>query len=278
MSYAVKPRKLTLQLTEWFTSMFSIGNIGCAGCASVVIAAALLAWAAKVALIAQDSEIGRWLTNFAAAGFIVYLALTFVLYVFRKNGSSRAEALSRTTEAAAILKGVKEHSAYLAYKAGTAGESLKKAAFELQEEAFAPFWDAVESAASDLGDCHTSCAWLSANVKRYDEILVGREHSFPDCFTGIEGLPDCRPLLAELYRLIRQAQRDFRFSNIWEHRQTRKVLIAGFSTLGEAIRNLENTVARSMADLRMAVEERSGPATAAGIGGRVVLKFFVPFL
>ena len=278
MSYVVKPRKLTLQLTEWFQSMFSIGNIGCAGCASVLIAALLLALAAKAAYLTQDSEFGRWFSTFAAAGFIVYLVLTFVLYATRKTNSSRAEALTRTTEAATILKGVKEHSAYLTYKAGTAGETLKKAAFELQEEAFAPFWDAIESAASDLGECHTSCSWLSMHVKRYDEILVGREHSFPDCFTGIEGLPDCRPLLEELYRLIRQAQRDFRFSNIWEHRQTRKVLIAGFSTLGEAIRSLETTVARSMAELRSAVEERSGPTAAAGFGGRVVLKFFVPFL
>ncbi len=37
-------------------------------------------------------------------------------------------------------------------------------------------------------------------------------------------------------------QTNFEFANIWEHRRTREVLIAGFHTLGEAVNNLTSVV------------------------------------
>ena len=110
-----------------------------------------------------------------------------------------------------------------------------------------------------------------------EDLLRGRDHNFPDCFDGIEILPDCRPLLEEFYRLVRQAQKDFRFANIWEHRQTRKVLVAGFATLGEAIRSLEATVVRSIADLKKTIEARTIQASPTNMAKRVALRAFLPF-
>lgn len=40
-------------------------------------------------------------------------------------------------------------------------------------------------------------------------------------------------------------QTNFEFANIWEHRRTREVLIAGFRTLGEAVNNLATTLENS---------------------------------
>lgn len=45
--------------------------------------------------------------------------------------------------------------------------------------------------------------------------------------------------------LRRSAEADFHFANIWEHRQLRKVMIAGFQTLGEALKHLEESVLQS---------------------------------
>jgi hypothetical protein len=275
MSYMVRPFKTTFQINEWSRSWLSLANLGCSGCASAVIALVLLGVAYNAGLFV-DKSFGVGFLRFLGAGAVVYLLVTSVVYFTRKLQSHRAEAGKATADALFIMKGVKEHSNYLTYKANAAAQSLKAAAFELHEEAFAPFWDAIENAAGALGECHASCQWLSVSVPRYDEILRGRNHNFPDCFEGIDALPDCRPLLEELYRLVRQAQRDFRFANIWEHRQTRKVLIAGFATLGEAIQSLEATVQRSIADLKSTIEARTLLVSSTGTAKKMALRLILP--
>ena len=66
-------------------------------------------------------------------------------------------------------------------------------------------------------------------------------------------LPVPNSILKEFNRIFRMAQKDFQFASIWEHRQTRNVLIAGFSTLGEVINNLEYTINASLSDLQYSV-------------------------
>jgi hypothetical protein len=275
MSYVVHPFKTTFQANEWSQSWFSIPNMGCSGCASAVIALGCLVVASSMGVFLSKS-FGDWVLWIAVGSVLAYLLVTAVVYIVRKTQRHRAEADKATADALLIMKGVKEHSEYLTYKANMAAQALKSAAFEMQEEAFAPFWDQIENAAGALGECHASCQWVSVGVPRYEEILRGRDHNFPDCFEGIETLPDCRPLLEELYRLVRQAQRDFHFANIWEHRQTRKVMIAGFATLGEAIRSLEATVERSIADLKKTIEARTFQASPTGMVRGVALRAFLP--
>jgi hypothetical protein len=276
MSYEVRPVKTTFQFDEWSKSWLAVSNLGCSGCASVIIALSLVGLASSMNWF-PDKRTGLLFLGFVVVGVLSYLLITAVVYVVGKTKQNQAVAAKATSDALLIKKGVKEHSEYLTYRANVSAQALKSAAFELQEEAFAPFWDAIENAAGALGECHASCQWLAVGVPRYDEILRGLDHNFPDCFEGIDSLPDCQPLLAELYRLVRQAQRDFRFANIWEHRQTRKVLIAGFSTLGEAIRNLEATVVRSIADLKRTVEDRSNQASPTSTVKRMALRFILPF-
>jgi uncharacterized membrane protein len=276
MSYVVRPIKTAFQFNEWSKSWLSLSNLGCSGCASVVFVSVFLVLAYSAGLF-LDKSFGTWFPWLAAGSAVAYLLITLVVYSVRKARRNRAEAAKATSDALIIMKGVKEHSEYLTYKARSAGQALKSAAFELEEEAFAPFWDAIENAASSLGECHASCEWLSVGVPRYDEALRGRDHNFPDCFEGIDSLPDCRPLLEDLCRLVRLAQRDFRFANIWEHRQTRKVLIAGFATLGEAIRNLEATVVRSFSELKRTIESLPLQASPASTAKRMALRFVLPF-
>jgi hypothetical protein len=274
MSYAVQPAKLIFDVKEWFQSSFSITNIGCSGCASIIVSLALLMSAYT---FLGEPDFWGGFRYFAAAGVAAYFLITLVVYIVRKIQSNNTQARRATADALAILQGVQQHADYLSYKAHTAAQTLKAAAVDLQEDAFSPFWEAIERAAGELGECHTSCQWLTACAPKYDAVLRGREHNFPDCFQGIETLPDCRPLLEEFYRLVRLAQRDFRFANIWEHHKTRKVLIAGFATLGEAIRSLEATVERSIADLKKAIQERPLQALAMSPTGRVALRFVIPF-
>jgi hypothetical protein len=276
MSYQIQPRKLSFEPGEWMLSWFWPGNLGCSGCASGLIALIVLFWAASQNFWSSSATADHFL-RFVGLSALLYLVATLVVYIVRKKQRNRSEAARATSDAMTILNGVREHSNYLTYRARTVADALKTAAFELEQEAFAPFWDAIEAAAAALGECHASSEWISTGVPRYDAILHEREHDFPDCFDGIEALPDCRPLLDELYRLVRLAQRDFRFANIWELRQTRKVLIAGFATLGEAIKSLEETVQRSIADLKKTIEARTLIPLPPGSPGRTVLRMVVPF-
>ncbi|MES1243933.1 MAG: hypothetical protein ABUT39_20185 [Acidobacteriota bacterium] len=276
MSYEVQPAKLSFDGKEWLSSSLSVANVGCSGCGAVIVSLILLTWASK-ALLPPDPPFPMWFRYFAAGAILAYVLISLVVYVVRKARRNSAQARQQTTEALALMDGVKKHADYLTYKANAAAQTLKAAAVELKEEAFTPFWDAIERAAGDLGECQISCEWISTSAPKYDEVLRGRMHNFPDCFQGIETLPDCRPLLEEFYRLVRLAQRDFRFANIWEHRQTRKVMIAGFASLGEAIRSLEATVARSMAELRNTIETRPLQAGSPAGVARIALRLVIPF-
>jgi hypothetical protein len=48
-------------------------------------------------------------------------------------------------------------------------------------------------------------------------------------------------------------QTTFQFANIWEHRRTREVMIAGFRTLGDAVNNLGPAVEGSLSGLQQSV-------------------------
>src|SRR3954469_13849239 len=151
MSYVVHPFKTTFQANEWSQSWFSIPNMGCSGCASAVIALGCLVVASSMGVFLSKS-FGDWVLWIAVGSVLAYLLVTAVVYIVRKTQRHRAEADKATADALLIMKGVKEHSEYLTYKANMAAQALKSAAFEMQEEAFAPFWDQIENAAGALGE------------------------------------------------------------------------------------------------------------------------------
>lgn len=63
-------------------------------------------------------------------------------------------------------------------------------------------------------------------------------------------------------------QTNFQFANIWEHRRTREVLIAGFRTLGEAINNLGATIEYSVSDLQRSISSDIANLVEEGIRTR----------
>ena len=82
--------------------------------------------------------------------------------------------------------------------------------------------------------------------QEYYLILQGRKHTFPPFPITPESLPNPSPIINELYNLVRQGQKDFQFALIWEQIKTREVLIAGFTTLADAIKGIGATVNDSM--------------------------------
>jgi len=126
---------------------------------------------------------------------------------------------------------------------------LKHAEKEYAAHAYGPFWDGVEKAAHQLNFFNNGLQELARNTDEYYGLLKGREHNFPLICEGGNVLPDPRPVLQGLARVARMGQTNIDFAKIWEHRQTREVLIAGFRSLGEGMNNLAAAVQGSMAAL-----------------------------
>jgi len=126
---------------------------------------------------------------------------------------------------------------------------LKHAEKEYAAHAYGPFWDGVEKAAHGLDFFNKGLQGLAQNTDEYYGLLKGRSHNFPLICEGSSVLPDPRPVLQELARVARMGQTNIDFAKIWEHRQTREVLIVGFRSLGEGLNNLASAVQGSMAAL-----------------------------
>lgn len=126
---------------------------------------------------------------------------------------------------------------------------LASAEEEFKQHAYAPFWNAIEEASKNLDAFDRDVRNLSDNARSYYSILQNQVHTFPSFNVRVDSLPDPACTIKELKRLVRLGQTDFHFATIWEHRQTREVLIAGFTTLGEAVDKLGSVVERSVRDL-----------------------------
>lgn len=84
-------------------------------------------------------------------------------------------------------------------------------------------------------------------------MLNDREHTFPVFPVQLNTIPDPSDEIEELRRIVRLGQTNFQFANIWEHRRTREVSIAGFRTLGEAVNDLGATIEYSISNLQQSV-------------------------
>jgi hypothetical protein len=192
----------------------------------------------------------------------VVLAVYLVIYVDKRVRRSKyrelvtQEAQKRREEAESIstnLNAILASSSELAVKASeylkNASGWLQTARREYAENAYDPFWTAIENAAVNIDAFNRTVNTLSSNIRKYYAQLEGRNHTFPAFPVRLESLPDPKPIMEEFRHVVRKGQTNFQFANIWEHRKTREVLIAGFRTLGEAIDNLTSVVEREISSL-----------------------------
>lgn len=163
------------------------------------------------------------------------------------EAASLTSSLARTYETSQTL--VAELPRHLK----KASALLQQADTEYRDNAFAPFWDAVENAARQLAAFNDKAKQLTQNAAAYYRGLEGRRHTFPTFPIKNRTIPDATSVVNDLRRVVRMGQTNFQFANIWEHRRTREVLIAGFRTLGEAVNNLGATIEYSISDLQRSV-------------------------
>jgi hypothetical protein len=184
---------------------------------------------------------------------------------------ARQEATWLTQSLTQLYKSSSEQFAQLPQLLNQARSWLLQAETEYQESAFGPFWDAVENAAGLLAKFDANAKQLSKNAVEYYRGLDGREHTFPAFPANRDTIPNPSSVLGEMRRVVRQGQTNFQFANIWEHRRTREVMIAGFQTLGEAVNNLGAAVEQSVANLEQSVSSDNANLIQEGIRTRDAL-------
>jgi hypothetical protein len=178
-----------------------------------------------------------------------------------KNENARKAELDRVTkEAASITSGVARNfqvstqlKTEIPNHLAQASAWLQNADAEFVANAYGPFWDAIENAAMHLSEFNGKTNQLARNAADYYKSLNDRNHNFPAFPVQSTNLPHAVPVINNLRRVVRMGQTNFQFANIWEHRRTREVLIAGFQTLGEAVNNLGSVIDNSINNLQQSV-------------------------
>lgn len=207
---------------------------------------------------------GSSLVPQAITSLVVALALTLIIQVIRygriRNRIDNEElAIDEArwrqaeeqlgTYAVSVLQSASRILAELPHLLRKAENALKRAEAEYHESAFGPFWDAVEESAHHLAAFHQGVQTLYEHGRAYAVAVKGKENRFSPFGPNLNALPDPATTLMDFRRVVRRGQTDPNFANIWAHRQTRQVLIAGFKTLGMAINSLPQLVEMSLSEL-----------------------------
>ncbi len=86
--------------------------------------------------------------------------------------------------------------------------ALNEAEQEFEEGAFAPFWDAVEKAVTNLGYFDQEVKHVVANSSQHKELIKRLDNNRPNFSILLRGLPDPRATSARLRSIVRRAQKD----------------------------------------------------------------------
>jgi hypothetical protein len=184
---------------------------------------------------------------------------------------ANAEAKSLTSSVAYIYESSIRLAAELSEHIKEASLWLEDAEREFNENAFSSFWDSIEECARDLADYHEKLGTLSKNAEDYYQKLSIRKHTFPSFPVTNGTIPDASFVMSEFSRVVRLGQTNFEFASIWEHRRTREVLIAGFSSLGEAVGNLAYAIEGSMSEFQESISSNEAKLVEEGIKTRGVV-------
>jgi hypothetical protein len=194
---------------------------------------------------------------------------------YRAKIAEEARVANEANALTSTLRDIYESSCHLASELDKhlrqTKSYLRHAEEEYNDNAFAPFWDAIEGAARSLADHNKNVKQLSKNAELYYKSLQGRRHTFPSFPVQPEMLPNVLPVLNEFRRVVRLGQTNFQFAQIWEHYKDRQVMMAGFRYFGEAINNLRGTVEHSISDLRASVSSSLAKSIIEEINTRDVI-------
>jgi len=143
---------------------------------------------------------------------------------------------------------------------------LDRAEADFADSAFAPFWDSIENAAKDLGYFNEAIFRIKENYCEHGRLARAYESpipKFPIANGSITKLDVGTAIAERMKKTVRTAQRNFQFATIYEHRKTNQILVAGFSSMGQALDEMGSRIADSICELGESIEATTSASTEA---------------
>lgn len=137
---------------------------------------------------------------------------------------------------------------------------LDQADIFFSENAFAPFWDSIESATNMLGLYSEGVRDIQTNLDAFKNIINKYEGSpiaFPLSRQSTDILSAGTLVADRMKSIVRNAQRNFQFSMIYEQRKTNQILVAGFTNLAQALDQMTFHITSSIDDLSRSIDSLS---------------------
>lgn len=137
-------------------------------------------------------------------------------------------------------------------KMSNAESNLDRALTDYEEGAFAPFWDSIERATMLLGQIDDDINKITDNSKlhiHYSSMYDGAPPPFPISGKSAKALMAANITGDRLNAIVRRAHRNFQFATIYEQRKTNQILVAGFTSLGQALEGMTRRITSSIDDL-----------------------------
>jgi hypothetical protein len=204
------------------------------------------------------------------------IAIVIGVFVFALISDARARDKKRRAEYAAQERAHREqilsacNDSVVAFEnipkdLMTAEELLNVADAEFQDSAFSLFWDSIEKATYKLGAVDAGIKLIADCSNQYKSLsksYKGQSPPFPVNPASAHRLATANDTVARLNRIVRKAHRNFQFATIFEQRKTSRILIDGFTNLGEAIVGLGGRLERSIGILGDQINDLSSSMSA----------------
>ena len=135
---------------------------------------------------------------------------------------------------------------------------LDQAEVDFSDGAFAPFWDSIEEATKSLSYFVKGIQLIKEKSSQYTKVIgeyEGVPPQFPLLEQSIEKLGVGTATAKRMDSIVRSAQCNYHFATIYEQRKTNQILVAGFTSLADALREMTWIINDSIADLATSVGE-----------------------
>ncbi len=139
----------------------------------------------------------------------------------------------------------------------TAEDHLDQAEIDFAEGVFAPFWDSIEKAALTLGRFDEGVRKINDCSSRYVELnkqYKADPPRFPLSPPSVTKLTVGTATAERMKRIVRTAQRNYQFASIYEQRKTNQILVAGFTSLAQALDEMTWRITASIDGLASSVD------------------------
>lgn len=138
-----------------------------------------------------------------------------------------------------------------------AADYLKTAETDLSDKVYAPFWEAIEGAASNLALFNSDVKKLSWVSKEFSKRYTDYAESvspFPITPEDIDALIVAETVSNSMSAIVREAHKDPNYSTLYEQRRTTAAVIEGFANLQEAINGMKEEILSSISRMQASME------------------------